>query len=1281
MYVLLPAFCVESAAIDIDNILGPSKPVNTHHASSKVTAASTASRLQQQKAGRSRPVEPYRGANSASMVDYDSYNDSCHMETDDATPTSTDEAHSTNNSVTAASDEPIEVAQAVKDEEKASLSKTKSKMKPLERKSAGSNADGVNYGLMPTMDSNNTVAMMNEINGAANLTANPLSSGFTGGTFSSGASSGVGGASSIDPSLWIRREELADSDASSGGGAASVAEAGKTQSSSEYVHMYWMDASEINGVIYLFGKTIVGDLTSEPKKYVSCCVAVHGIERNLFVLPKVVSHDVGGVPVRAGLPEVHKELQSVLIPHVIPRQTGVAGGLFRCKKVKRKYAFELENVPREESEYLKVVYSAKYGVPSTNVSNGLNLKSIQQIFGVTTTPLELFLMKRKLMGPCWIKVRNPKKVSDAISWCKVECAVENPKFISKYEGADQTPPPLVSMCLSMKTVVNPSTHTHEIVALSGIVHTAIKADEDTAVNLSEMKRFTMVRALGTTCGSNYPHSFPHDIDASLQKQFGNNGIVSTFPNERALLSMFFQKIQQEDPDIFASHNLFGFEFEVIFNRAIANKLPGASWSKIGRLRRQKPPLRGIQDRDATPGRILCDSYKAAKEFLRETTYSLTHLAHSQLNFDRAEVDPIDVPKYFSNSQHIINLVNHTTVDALLVQRLILKLQVIPLTKQLTTVSGNLWSRTARGARAERIEFLLMHEFHALKYILPEKKGFGDDKKNRHAPASDNMDDDDAENTKNVGGHSRKRAKAAYAGGLVLEPKKGLYDTFILLLDFNSLYPSIIQEYDLCFTTVDWPKYMPKATDNLSLTDEKGEDEEEGAASSELAAPLLPPLPPKAAGSFKGVLPRVLKNLVDRRRVVKQLLKKEQDPSKYQQLDIRQKALKLTANSMYGCLGFTFSRFYARPIAALVTSMGRESLQRTVDIAQNQMGLDVIYGDTDSIMINTNLTDLKLVNEIGLKVKGAVNKMYESLELDIDGVFKSMLLLKKKKYAAVTIVEKVVPGTTPGAPNSIEVEYAKEMKGLDLVRRDWCAISKDAGKYVLDQILSGNSKEAIVQSIHEYLTELAADIRENRLDLSRYAITKGLNKNPKDYPDAKNQPHLQVALRMLADNKPVNIGDHIPYIICMPLGEGDEKDNSSSLIAKRAYHPEEVIKSKGELKIDVEWYLSNQILPPISRLCEPIEGTSIAIMSTQLGLDASKYAGRYSNGIDDLLNDNVDNWGFTPASKMDDAERFKDCIPLLVTCDVCHCEFAFTGVNAEANCLNCTHCGAVNLGFG
>ena len=85
-----------------------------------------------------------------------------------------------------------------------------------------------------------------------------------------------------------------------------------------------------------------------------------------------------------------------------------------------------------------------------------------------------------------------------------------------------------------------------------------------------------------------------------------------------------------------------------------------------------------------------------------------------------------------------------------------------------------------GARAERIEYLLLHRFHDQPkphYICPDRA------------AHEN-------------GFGKGKRKPAYEGGLVLDPKRGFYDTYILLLDFNSLYPSIIQEYNICFTTID-----------------------------------------------------------------------------------------------------------------------------------------------------------------------------------------------------------------------------------------------------------------------------------------------------------------------------------------------------------------------------------------------------------------------------------------------------------------------------------------------
>lgn len=140
-------------------------------------------------------------------------------------------------------------------------------------------------------------------------------------------------------------------------------------------------------------------------------------------------------------------------------------------------------------------------------------------------------------------------------------------------------------------------------------------------------------------------------------------------------------------------------------------------------------------------------------------------------------------QFFLNSDRLISLVCHTETDTFLTFKLMLHLNILPLTKQLTNIAGNLWFRSLQNARAERNEMFLMHEFRGKKYLCPDKKTF-----NAKEAKKMEFGDEDAADVKTVKG---KRQKAKYGGGLVLEPKAGFYDNIVMMLDFNSLYPSII----------------------------------------------------------------------------------------------------------------------------------------------------------------------------------------------------------------------------------------------------------------------------------------------------------------------------------------------------------------------------------------------------------------------------------------------------------------------------------------------------------
>uniref|UniRef100_A0A4W6CIR1 DNA polymerase n=1 Tax=Lates calcarifer TaxID=8187 RepID=A0A4W6CIR1_LATCA len=965
---------------------------------------------------------------------------------------------------------------------------------------------------------------------------------------------------------------------------------------------YWLDAFEDPysqpGVVYLFGKVWI----ESAKSHVSCCVTVKNIERTMYFLPRECkvnpkTGEVSDTPV--GMMDVYQEFSEVSEKFKIMK--------FKSKKVEKNYAFEIPDVP-SQCEYLEVRYSAEFPALPSDLKGA----TFSHIFGTNTSSLEHFLLSRKIKGPCWLDIKTPQLISQPVSWCKVEALALRSDLVTVVK--DLPPPPITVMSISLKTTQNSKTHHNEIVSLAALVHYQYHMDK-APPQPPYQTHF---------CGELFIFLFSFQMSCHR-----TNGKVEIAATERTLLGFFLAKMHKIDPDVLVGHDIFGFDLEVLLQRINMCKVP--HWSKIGRLRRANMPKLGgrgaFAEKSATCGRLVCDVEISAKELIRCKSYHLTELAGQVLKTERVTVPQEEIKNLYSDSPHLLYLLELTWTDAKLILQIMCELNVLPLALQITNIAGNVMSRTLMGGRSERNEFLLLHAFHDKNYIVPDKPSF----KKAQLEMAEGEEDVDA-------GKGKRKKKAAYAGGLVLDPKVGFYDKFVLLLDFNSLYPSIIQEFNICFTTVQ------REAHNAQKKNEEDEPEE------------IPEIPDSSLEM--GILPKEIRKLVERRRQVKQLMKQQDiNPDLYLQYDIRQKALKLTANSMYGCLGFSYSRFYAKPLAALVTHKGREILMHTKDMVQ-KMNLEVIYGDTDSIMINTNSKSLEEVYKLGNKVCLTVcTNCWKSTST---GVFKSLLLLKKKKYAAL-IVENHGDG---------QHSVKQELKGLDIVRRDWCDLAKECGNYVIGQILSDQSRDVIVENIQKHLVEVGEKVAGGAIPLNQYEIHKALTKDPQDYPDKKSLPHVHVALWINSQGgRRVKAGDTISYIIC--------KDGSTLAASQRAYALEQLQKQEG-LSLDTQYYLAQQIHPVVSRICDPIEGIDSVLIATWLGLDPSQFRAHQQyqreEEADGMLGGPV---------QLTDEERYKDCERFTFTCPQCGTDniydsaFEGAGSKLEPSLLRCCHipCGS------
>lgn len=621
------------------------------------------------------------------------------------------------------------------------------------------------------------------------------------------------------------------------------------------------------------------------------------------------------------------------------------------KSVKRHYFFDKAAVQRGHDQmFVKVTYSAQRPAIDASELLATTLKNsrIAHVFGCRSTLTELLIIERRIMGPCWLKLINVREQAQrrGLSWCRRELFISDHKDIRQWSdviekeedsgrlvgrrgGSTQEEPPrppLTIMCIGLRTVLNKS-QANEICFATMLYTQDCNIDDPSDPAHKHIRISSFIRKIQADW------YWPAEFERWAERQ---GGLVTLCNNEQSLLAGLCSVVQEVDPDVLVGHNIYAFDLEVLAARFHSLKLP--FFHKLSRLRSARLAYAGHSfsgnllnnrmgtgmnlGRQLTFGRLVCDTYIQARDLLRnKVNYRLATLVADHLGAKDPliAITPEKVPPMYASARGLCYVIMNMKETLFYTLQLTHHLQMLLLTRELTNLAGNLWYTSLQSKRADRNDWLLMHEFHNARHIYPDKEQKGA----KHSTVEDVGNDGTAHDEEDESGNKRK---AAYAGGLVLEPKAGLYDTFVLVLDFNSLYPSIIQEFNVCFTTVDRPNEL--GDKDFTVTD-------------------VSPSP--------GILPRILKNLVEKRRSVKQRIKVA-DQGSSDMLRVREMALKLTANSLYGTIGFVHSRFHARPIASYITRQGRQLLTRTKAKIENELRFDVVYGDTDSIMINTGLPD-------------------------------------------------------------------------------------------------------------------------------------------------------------------------------------------------------------------------------------------------------------------------------------------------------------------------------------
>jgi DNA polymerase delta subunit 1 len=489
-----------------------------------------------------------------------------------------------------------------------------------------------------------------------------------------------------------------------------------------------------------------------------------------------------------------------------------------------------------------------------------------------------------------------------------------------------------------------------------------------------------------------------------------NTQIFEFDAEDKMLLAWRDFLEKVDPDVIIGYNIANFDFPYLLDRAKhvkCTKFP--FFTRLHSLQSyakdQSFSSKQMGNRESkatnTNGRLQLDLLQLVQRDHQLRSYTLNAVCAHFLGEQKEDVHHTMITELFNGTpESRRRLAVYCLKDAYLPQRLMDKLMCLVNYTEMARVTGIPFMYLL--ARGQQVKFISQLFRKALEQhlVIP----------NLRTDASSEQ----------------------YEGATVIEPARAYYDVPVATLDFASLYPSIIQAHNLCYTTL----LNKTAVDKMGLV--KNEDYIV-TPNGDLFC---------TAKIRKGLLTQILEELLGARKRAKKELALETDPFKKAVLNGRQLALKISANSVYGITGATVGKLPCLAIASSTTSYGRQMIERTREEVQATYTIEngyefdaqVIYGDTDSVMVKFGPKDLKTVMKLGQEAAEFVSaKFPKPIKLEFEKVYFPYLLINKKRYAGLY-------WTSPE-------KYDKmDSKGIETVRRDNCRLVQTVIETVLRKIL-------------------------------------------------------------------------------------------------------------------------------------------------------------------------------------------------------------------------------------